>query len=397
MNNSCKNTTFHPVISSIQKIAVYETKQKLYLVGSNSRESRFRILEIDKTVTDELKIYENPHELEQRDIRKFVNNLRYTKAISAYGILGFVRFLEGYYLILVTKRTRCAVLGMHMIYTIKDTVMIRVTESANKQPHPNEHRYIKMFSNIDLKSNFYFSYSYDLTRSLQYNMSAPRYVGTNVDIATDEPLPDWSSKDPEKNDRIEYAFRGISRKRFVWNSFLLKPTELIMQKDWMLDIIHGFVSQSNISIFGRPVHVCLIARRSTRFAGTRFLKRGANFSGDVANEVETEQIVMDGTRLCSFVQMRGSIPSHWSQDISKMVPKPQISLDLSDPYRETSGKHFEKIMFHHGSPVIILNLVKKREKRKHESILSDEILSTVKYLNQFLPPNVSIFSFQYAP
>lgn len=188
---------------------------------------------------------------------------------------------------------------------------------------------------------------------------------------------------------MEYAFRGTARKRFVWNAFLLKPMANIMQKDWKLEVIHGFVSQSSISIFGRPVYVSLIARRSTRFAGTRFLKRGANSAGDVANEVETEQIVMDGQRLCSFVQMRGSIPSHWSQDISKMVPKPPISLDLSDPYAITAGKHYERLLFHYGAPVIILNLVKKREKRKHESILTEDMLSSVKYLNQFLPPQVS--------
>lgn len=72
-----------------------------------------------------------------------------------------------------------------------------------------------------------------------------------------------------------------------------------------------------------------------------------------------------------------------------MVPKPPISLDLSDPYRETSGAHFNRLLKHYGSPIIILNLVKKREKKRHESILTDEILSSVKYLNQFLPPQVS--------
>jgi phosphatidylinositol 3,5-bisphosphate 5-phosphatase len=118
------------------------------------------------------------------------------------------------------------------------------------------------------------------------------------------------------------------------------------------------------------------------------LKRGANDQGDVANEVETEQIVIDGKRMCGFVQMRGSIPSHWSQDISKIVPKPPISLDLSDPYSETSGKHFSRLLYHYGAPVIILNLVKKREKRKHESILTEEITSSIRYLNQFLTPTV---------
>lgn len=160
---------------------------------------------------------------------------------------------------------------------------------------------------------------------------------------------------------------------------------VILNRDWLLEVIHGFVSQSNISIFGRSVYVCLIARRSTRFAGTRFLKRGANFAGDVANEVESEQIVVDGQRMCSFTQMRGSIPSHWSQDISK-IAKPPISLDLSDPYAMTAGKHYSRLMFHFGAPIIILNLVKKREKRRHESILTADMTTSINYLNQFLPP-----------
>lgn len=40
--------------------------------------------------------------------------------------------------------------------------------------------------------------------------------------------------------------------------------------------MHGFIGQSNVSIFGRSIYVTLIARRSNRYAGTRFLKRGAN-------------------------------------------------------------------------------------------------------------------------
>lgn len=33
---------------------------------------------------------------------------------------------------------------------------------------------------------------------------------------------------------------------------------------------------TELLIYGRPVHITLIARRSSKFAGTRFLKRGAN-------------------------------------------------------------------------------------------------------------------------
>jgi hypothetical protein len=82
--------------------------------------------------------------------------------------------------------------------------------------------------------------------------------------------------------------------------------------------------------------MAVIARRSRYFAGTRFLKRGVNEMGHVANEVETEQIVMTNdsplvheteapcSHVTSFVQLRGSIPLYWSQDISIIAPKPPI-------------------------------------------------------------------------
>lgn len=38
------------------------------------------------------------------------------------------------------------------------------------------------------------------------------------------------------------------------------------------------------------------------------------------------------------LQIRGSIPSHWSQDVSKMVPKPPITFDVMDPFAETAGE-----------------------------------------------------------
>lgn len=393
MNNNNPNIVFHPLISSIQKVVLYETKTLLYLVGSNNRETRFRLLTIDRTKQDSLDIAEDPSEKNINEIRRFVSALGNPKVISAYGVLGFVRFLEGYYLILVTKRKSCAFIGMHLIYTIKDTVMVRVNESSPRLAPPNEQRYIKMFQSIDLRSNFYFSYSYDLTRTLQYNLSAPCFVGPGVDIEKDDPLPDWdtlTNNVENENERVDYAFRSNPRNRFVWNAFLLTHMQHIVLKDWLLEVVHGFVSQSCISIFGRHVNVCLLARRSTRFAGTRFLKRGANFKGDVANEVETEQIVTDGHRMCSFTQMRGSVPSHWSQDISKMVARPPISLDISDPFAQTPSRHFDRLLFHYGAPLIALNLVKKGERRKHESILAQEIKSSVKYLNQFLPPHFRI-------
>ena len=55
-----------------------------------------------------------------------------------------------------------------------------------------------------------------------------------------------------------------------------------------MPIICGFFHCQNIKIDSRRISVGVISRRSRFCAGPRFLKRGINPHGDVANEVETE-------------------------------------------------------------------------------------------------------------
>ena len=44
------------------------------------------------------------------------------RRVSAFGVFGFVRFLSGYYIILITARRPVAMIGSHYIYKIEDTV-----------------------------------------------------------------------------------------------------------------------------------------------------------------------------------------------------------------------------------------------------------------------------------
>ena len=73
--------------------------------------------------------------------------------------------------------------------------------------------------------------------------------------------------------------------------------------------------------------------------------------GDVANEVETEQIVLDSSasllraggcggqgRATSFVQMRGSVPGLWGQEMTNMMPKPQIFRKGKDAFCLIAGE-----------------------------------------------------------
>lgn len=183
-----------------------------------------------------------------------------------------------------------------------------------------------------------------------------------------------------------------------------------------MPIIHGYLEQKVLSVFGVSVFVTLISRRSRFFAGTRYLKRGINGRGHVANDVETEQIVQTGaplspkflptgcrgrggrsrTRmlrcagkdprngrplLSSFVQMRGSVPLYWSQAPGPLNVKPEIQLQHFDPLYEATNLHFEDLSARYANPVVVLNLVKRKERTPHESVLGEEFKRAVALLN----------------
>lgn len=188
---------------------------------------------------------------------------------------------------------------------------------------------------------------------------------------------------------------------FVWNSYLLSPlsesgpfvVSASLRRRWFLSVIHGFIDQARISVFGNQVTITLIARRSHHFAGVRFYKRGVNNDGYPANEVETEQIVSNelasqfSGRYTSYVQHRGSICVNWSQTSNNMSPQPPIRVDQADPFYTSAAKHFDRMFCRYGVPIRILNLVKTKEKRPRESLLSKEFELCVQYLSQFLPPH----------
>jgi len=182
-----------------------------------------------------------------------------------------------------------------------------------------ELRYQGLYQVIDLTKNFFFSYTYDLTHSLQEN-----FLST-----TSRPFPPPPFKD-----------------MYAWNFFLTREleecTNSITSFNWVLPVIHGAFIQRKLHDYGRSLNLMLIARRSRHFAGTRYLKRGVSDCGKVANDVEHEQIL----------QIRGSIPTFWTQESSVTMPKPPIVLNRVDPTYQATQAHFEDLLKRYGSPII---------------------------------------------
>jgi len=154
-----------------------------------------------------------------------------TKLLTAWGIIGFIRFTAGYYMSVITKRSPVALLGGHYVYHIDETRLISIaSEEARKtDKNPEEARYLSILENLDISKTFYFSYSYDITRTLQSNILRQRELFQQGK---------WYGCNFE-----DLGYNGM----FVWNHFLLKPGEKHPREmaNWCLPIIHGFVDQAS--------------------------------------------------------------------------------------------------------------------------------------------------------
>ena len=145
---------------------------------------------------------------------------------------GFIRFTAGYYMSVITKRSPVALLGGHYVYHIDETRLISIAgdEIRKLDKKPEEARYLSTLDHLDISRTFYFSYSYDITRTLQSNILRQRelfergeWYGSNVD--------------------------GVSyNDMFVWNHFLLQAAGERHSREvanWCVPIIHGFVDQAS--------------------------------------------------------------------------------------------------------------------------------------------------------
>ena len=400
------NLSCEPTCSGLEKFVLYQTMSHLYIVGCDKRQASYRVLKILRAAaggdcklgdvaTEDSCAYSK---VELKEMLEMIHEGNRThgglsRVATGYGLLGFARFLDCYYVILVTQRRKVGQIGGNAVYGIKATEMIAIKpESArsgdqslikslvsdvNRRLNPTqreiaEQRYVGLFQFIDLTKDFFFSYTYDLTRTLQHNMTSA--------------LPAAGAG--------EGGPRNAPRKAmYTWNDHLTRELgdalDARSAARWTLALTHGAFVQRKCTLFGRVVNVTLVARRSRHFAGTRYLKRGVSDGGKVANDVELEQIAHEeGVRegvFSSFVQVRGSIPTFWTQETSVTMPKPPIVLNRVDPTYAASRAHFGDLIGRYGAPVMVLDLTKQSEKREREMIVSHEFRRAIEHVNAHVP------------
>ncbi|MBE7182157.1 MAG: SAC family polyphosphoinositide phosphatase, partial [Terriglobus roseus] len=216
--------------------------------------------------------------------------------------------------------------------------------------------------------SFFFSYEFDLSRNLTQQHGSGQ--GLNLHNSFD-PL-------------------------FFWNRQLLKPFADAGQQAFTMPLLQGFVGQrafaldsSHGSRRGSIVQSSIraedvvalqgnedaeegdlklppaekggqqqfllttVSRRSVKRAGLRYLRRGVDAEGNVANCVETEQILSTpnwgdgGDKIYSLLQMRGSIPLFFSQSPYSFKPVP-VFYGSQETNAAAFKKHFQSIASRYG-------------------------------------------------
>ncbi|CAN1287335.1 Phosphoinositide phosphatase SAC2 [Linum perenne] len=307
MDTSSLATSIAPSNSVyLQKFRLYETRLHFYMIGRDKSRTLWKVLKIDRSDLSELNILEDSTSYSESECCELLRRIHEgNKSIGGlkfvtvcYGIVGFVKFLGPYYMLLITQRRKIGAICGHSIYAITRSEMIPVPVRSNMTNSKDENR----------------------------------------------------------------SFVHLACK---WNKYLV----LIRRyAKLVLEITHSFFIK--LSVSERDFKLTLIARRSRHYAGTRYLKRGVNEKGRVANDVETEQIVFEDS------------PEGYPVQLSSVV---QNRVSKKDKNYEATKLHFENLAKRYGNPIIILNLIKTHETRPRESILRAEFASAIRFINTSLP------------
>lgn len=184
---------------------------------------------------------------------------------------------------------------------------------------------------------FYFSPHFDITRSMQSQRLCS--------IAVDDP----EAYEPDT--------------KFQWNHHLLRVfadyrTLICSTNERLLFDSTGYaVSVIQGSVVGDSSGVFVVSRTSSLRSGMRFLTRGVDDEGNVANDVETETIVVSGKYAMSHVQVRGSIPVFWSQE-GLQIGSHRVNIARSSKATLPATKrHFADLLDRY-KRVDVVNLVK---------------------------------------
>ncbi|KAH8106812.1 SacI homology domain-containing protein [Cristinia sonorae] len=228
----------------------------------------------------------------------------------------------------------------------------------------------------------FFSYTFDITRSLQYKQElVVKDKRKNALLADLNALEDGHQL-AQPEDKVDVLaepnailplWRRVDR-QFWWNEWLSKPFVDAGIHSYVLPVMQGFYQIATFSVPREPVagetgdaaivDYIIVSRRSRDRAGLRYQRRGIDDDANVANFVETETIMRVEreafVNVFSHIQIRGSIPLFWAQTGYGLKPPPVLSTERTHGQNlDAMRRHFAKTLHRYG-PHTIVNLAEQQ-------------------------------------
>ena len=259
-------------------------------------------------------------------------------------ILGLIEAKKKNYIVCANGVSYVGKLLDARVYKIENFCYIPETGSGKDE---EDQPYLKMLDDFLERNPLYYSDQIDLTISI---LNMKKKTGTE-----------------KKSNIFKYTVS-----QYCWNYSMAKCFDSKGMNEFIFPVINGFFGERAVSEYGEQndIHFILIGRKDDRRSGMRFLIRGADRNGNVANSVETEEILTfkddEGMiNICSFIELRGSIPLLWKQEPNmELNPKIRPKDDFSENC-EVFKIHIEEIMKNYGA-VCCVNLID--QKRDQEII-----------------------------
>ncbi|KAI9905615.1 hypothetical protein PsorP6_013446 [Peronosclerospora sorghi] len=232
-------------------------------------------------------------------------------ALPIHTVYGVYTLLSGPYLAVVTdSRVVGSGPNSEKIYCILELSLLPISAAAHEnffkhastREKQDEREYCRMLTSVLASRTFYFSYDLDLT------LSAQKRALASSSLAAQRQAPLYARAEED----------------FFWNKPVLGQFMELELSDWIVPIISGFVKViKKCDVNGQRCDILFFTRRSWKRVGTRFNVRGIDKDGYVANFAETEMLLVKPCRsVCSYVQVRGSIPLYWDQMVTlKYMPR----------------------------------------------------------------------------
>ena len=288
-----------------QPVFMIYLSEKIYLIHNLKSN---KIISIER---NPLRLYHSSQEI--------FSKIEIYKSIKLYCILGIITINECYYLLYVKMAELVGELNNKdkNIYLIKEAELLPISED---NPDEEDLLIIENIKNL-LKTGFFYSFTHDLSNSIQ----------------------------KQSRNKSNNFFENID-KNYMWNYNISKEFfENKIDPCFYTYLIHGYVGIMNNTLKenNKKFTTVIISRRNSQNPFSSQLSKGINEEGNVANFVETEQILIYDNYVFSFIYLRGNAPVHFehSDKHIRIIKTPDEQNYLFHKHIEFIKLNYKTILF----------------------------------------------------